>query len=186
MADKLVAAAARPVDVDGIYRAHVRALYAFIYRKVGNREAAEDLTSDVFMKALTHLDPTREEHSIVAWLYRVARNAVTDYWRQGHGGRVVVLEEARLPYTPPPAMDTVHQDHTAARARALLDQLPENYRTVLAYRVLERTSVTETARRMGTSEGNVKVLQHRALKRAARLPESDAADGEGDKEEQSP
>ena len=80
----------------------------------------------------------------------------------------------------------MHQDHTAARARALLDRLPENYRTVLAYRLLEGATVTETARRMGTSEGNVKVLQHRALKRAARLPESDSAHGEDDKEEQSP
>jgi RNA polymerase sigma-70 factor (ECF subfamily) len=186
MADKLVAAAVRPMDVDDIYRAHVRALYAFIYRRVGNREAAEDLTSDVFVKALTYLDPTREEHSIVAWLYRVARNAVTDYWRQGQGGSVVVLEEARIPGTPPPARDTVYQHHTPARAQALLDRLPENYRTVLAYRLFEGASVTETARRIGTSEGNVKVLQHRALKYARQLREDDSADDEGDKEEQSP
>jgi RNA polymerase sigma-70 factor (ECF subfamily) len=185
MVDKLAAAAARPMDVDGLYRAHVRALYAFIYRRVGNREAAEDLTSDVFVKALTHLDPTREEHSIVAWLYRVARNAVADYWRQGYAGGVV-LEEARMPGTPPPARDSVPQDHTAARARALLDRLPENYRTVLVYRLLEGASVTETARRMGTSEGNVKVLQHRALKYARQLREDNVADGENRKEEQVP
>ena len=175
----------RPIDAEALYRTHARSLYAFIYSKVGNREAAEDITSEVFTRALTHLDPTREEHSIVAWLYRVARNAVTDYWRQGQGGRVVVLEEARMPGPPPPAMDTVHQDHTATRARALLDRLPENYRTVLAYRVLEGASVTETARRMGTSEGNVRVLQHRALNYARQLHEDDSADGEGDKEEQS-
>jgi RNA polymerase sigma-70 factor (ECF subfamily) len=116
----------------------------------------------------------------------VARNAITDYWRQSHGGRVVVLEDARMPGTPPPAMDSVQQDHTAARARALLDRLPENYRTVLAYRLLEGASVTETARRIGTSEGNVKVLQHRALKYARQLREDDSADGKGGKKEQSP
>ena len=75
--------AAHPLDADALYRAHARSLYAFIFSKVGNRETAEDITGDVFMKALAHLDPTREEHSIVAWLYRVARNAVNDYWRAG-------------------------------------------------------------------------------------------------------
>ncbi len=71
------------LDADALYRAYVRPLYLFIYGKVGNREAAEDLTSEVFVKALTHLDSSREERSIVAWLYRVARNAVADYWRAG-------------------------------------------------------------------------------------------------------
>jgi RNA polymerase sigma-70 factor (ECF subfamily) len=83
-------------------------------------------------------------------------------------------------------MDTVHQDPSAVHARALLNRLPENYRTVLAYRLLEGASVTETAQRIGTNEGNVKVLQHRALKYARQLREDDSADGEGGKEEQSP
>ena len=86
----------RPVDAEALYRTQVRPLYTFIYSKVGNREAAEDLTSAVFTKALTHLDPTREEQSIVAWLYRVARNAVVDYWRAGRGTHVVTFEEARM------------------------------------------------------------------------------------------
>jgi RNA polymerase sigma-70 factor (ECF subfamily) len=165
----------RPVDVEALYRTHVRPLYAFIYGKVGNREAAEDITSEVFTKALTHLDPTREEHSIVAWLYRVAHNAVVDYWRGG-GARVIALEEARTARHLPLATDAMRQEQTAARARALLARLPEHYRTVLSHRLLEGLSVAETARRMGTSEANVKVLQHRALKRAAELREDDTVD----------
>ena len=167
----------RPVDAEALYRTQVRPLYTFIYSKVGNREAAEDLTSEVFTKALTHLDPTREAHSIVAWLYRVARTTVADYWRAGRGPRVIALEEARTARQAPPAVDVVRQEQTAARATALLARLPENYRTVLSYRVLEGLSVAETARCMGTSEANVKVLQHRALKRAAELREDDSLDG---------
>jgi RNA polymerase sigma-70 factor (ECF subfamily) len=71
----------------------------------------------------------------------------------------------------------VRQEQTAAHARALLAQLPEHYRAVLSYRLLDGLSVAETARRMGTSEGNVKILQHRALKRAAELREDDTVDG---------
>ena len=62
MADERPALAVRPVDAEALYRTHVRPLYTFIYSKVGNRETAEDITSEVFTKALTHLDPTREEH----------------------------------------------------------------------------------------------------------------------------
>ena len=165
------------MDVDGLYRAHVRALYAFIYRKIGNREAAEDITSSVFLKALTHLDPTREEHSIVAWLYRVAHNAVADYWRAGRGARVIALEAARTAHQSRPAADAVREEQTAARANALLARLPGHYRAVLSHRLLEGLSVAETARCMGTSEGNVKILQHRALRRAADLREDEIADG---------
>src|SRR5947209_12828945 len=125
MAEDRPALAARPVDVEALYHTHVRPLYTFICSKVGNRETAEDLTSEVFMKALLHLDPTREEHSIVAWLYRVARHAVADYWRAGCGTRLIALEEARTACQSPPARDVGHEEQTAARASALLARLPE-------------------------------------------------------------
>jgi RNA polymerase sigma factor (sigma-70 family) len=169
--------AAPEVDVTGLYRAHVRPLYGFIYSKVGNRAAAEDLTSDVFVKALTHLDPTRAQHSCVAWLYRVARNAVADYWRAGQDVTLIALEDAQPPSLSHPAQETAQQEHTAAAARAaaILACLPDNYRTVLALRLLDGLSVAETAQRMGVSTGNVKVLQHRALKAAARQRDDDPA-----------
>lgn len=164
------------LDVDAIYRAHVRAVYAFIYSRVGSREAAEDLTSDVFVKALAHLDPERSEASIVAWLYRVAHNAANDYWRAAQRAPVIALDEARAWRGPCPPADLSRQAQTAARAAALLAQLPNNYRTVLTHRLLEGLSVAETASAMGTSEANVKVMQHRALKRAAELREEGPRD----------
>lgn len=67
--------------------AHVRALYAFVYSRVGTCEAAEEITSEVFLAALAHLDPSRGEPSSVAWLYRVAHHAVNEYWRAGRSAR---------------------------------------------------------------------------------------------------
>jgi RNA polymerase sigma factor (sigma-70 family) len=169
--------AAPAANVADLYRSHVRPLYGFIYSKVGNRAAAEDITSDVFVKALTHLDPTRAEHSCVAWLYRVARNAVHDYWRSGQGVPPITLEDAQAPAAPHPAPEAAPGDHAAAatRATAILARLPDNYRTVLSLRLLDGLSVEETARRMGVSRGNVAVLQHRALKAAARQRDDDPA-----------
>ena len=164
-------AARMPLDVESIYRAHMRAIYGFIYGRVGNREAAEDITSEVFIKALGHLDPTRDEHSIVAWLYRVARNATADYWRGVQSAPVIALDEVRALRVPRATPDAPRHAQTAARAAFVLGQLQDNYRTVLSYRLLQGLSVAETAARMGTTEGNVKVLQHRALKRAAELQE---------------
>jgi RNA polymerase sigma-70 factor (ECF subfamily) len=165
------------LDVEGLYHAHVVGLYAFVYARVRNREAAEDITADVFVKALTRLDLARAEHSIVAWLYRVARNSVTDYWRQGHGRDMVALEVTAVAETrPPAAIDVARQTDTAARARVLLDRLPENYRVVLCHRLLAGASIAETARLMNLREGNVKVLQHRALRWARQFCEDSATD----------
>lgn len=169
MGEDRPAPAPDPANLDALYRAHVRPLFGFIYHKVGNREAAEDITGDIFLKALTHLDLARGERNAVAWLYRVAHNAMVDYWRGNPGGRITPLEEARLPWPGRPLPDRVRQEEAAARAQAVLDGLPNRYRTVLSCRLLEGLTLAETARRMGVSEGNVKVLQHRALKRAADL-----------------
>jgi RNA polymerase sigma-70 factor, ECF subfamily len=165
----------RVLDGDLLYRSHVRPIYSFIYSKVGNCEAAEDLTSDVFLRALANIDPNREEHSIVAWLYRVARNAVYDYWRAGRAAQIIALDDVRNLRGSTASPDVARQDQAARRARELLNMLPENYRAVLQYRLIESLSTAETALKMATSPGNVKVLQHRALKRAAELRESDNA-----------
>jgi RNA polymerase sigma-70 factor (ECF subfamily) len=157
------------LDGETLYRSYVRPIYGFIYSKVGNRETAEDLTSDVFLRALTHVDGEREEHSVVAWLYRVARNLVNDFWRQGQAAQVIALDEMRHPRSSASPPDLARQDRTAQRAMDVLSRLPENYRLVLQYRLLDGLSVAETAEQMATSRANVKVLQHRALKRAAEL-----------------
>src|SRR6185503_17317377 len=128
---------------DAVYRAHARAIYGFIYVKVGNREAAEDLTSEVFLRAVSHLDPSREERSILAWLYRVAGNLVNDYWRSHHGAQVIELDEARLQRAAPPPPDSVRQEETTRRALHILAQLPSNYGLVLRCRLLDGMSVAE-------------------------------------------
>ena len=56
-------------------------IYRFIYARVGNRPDAEDLTAQVFMRAVEQLDTTRDRGQIVSWLYRVSQNAIADYWR---------------------------------------------------------------------------------------------------------
>src|SRR5688500_6540484 len=70
-----------PGPFEQVYDKHVVGIYRFIYARVGNQPDAEDLTAQVFVRAIEQLDTTREPGQVAAWLYRVAHNATADYWR---------------------------------------------------------------------------------------------------------
>ncbi|HEU4783072.1 MAG TPA: RNA polymerase sigma factor [Ktedonobacterales bacterium] len=154
-----------------LYEDNLHVIYRFIYSKVGNREEAEDLTSQVFIKAVRGIDSARGSASIQSWLFQVARTTIADHWRSFYQLRAHSLDDLLEAGWEGPAesqpvvASTTPQD----RVRRLLEQLPEHYRDVLTYRFLLNLSIKETAARMGLSEANVKVLQFRALKKAGRL-----------------
>src|SRR2546430_15804360 len=74
------------------YQTHVTAIYQYIYSRVGNRPDAEDLTAQVFMKAITGMRSDVSVPELRSWLYRVAQTTLADHWRgdypRGAGGRV--------------------------------------------------------------------------------------------------
>jgi len=154
------------------------AIHRFVYARVGNRPDAEDLTAQVFMRALEQLELDRSPAEISAWLYRVAQNAVADYWRAFYRLPQTDLEGVAAAWAPMAPderpLPVADSERAASAVAALLKRLPEQYARVLELRFLERLSVAETAKRLGVSHGNAKVLQHRALRRAALLG---AADG---------
>jgi RNA polymerase sigma-70 factor (ECF subfamily) len=161
-----------------VYDEHVVPIYRFVYARVGNRPDAEDLTAQVFMRAVEQLDTARDRGQIAAWLYRVAQNAVADYWRAFY--RLPIVGADHLAPGWEPSDDgadrpQVTNERAVARVEAVLRRLPDNYRRVLELRFLQRLSVAETARTMGISHGNAKVLQYRALRKAALL--GDPSDG---------
>jgi RNA polymerase sigma-70 factor (ECF subfamily) len=166
---------ARP-SFEAIYDQHVAGIHRFVYARVGNRPDAEDLTAQVFTRAVEQLDLDRPPAQIAAWLYRVAHNAVADYWRAFYRLPQVDVELIATAWASPSAAADEHAeadaDRAAARVAALLKRLPEQYARVLELRFLQRLSVAETASLLGVSHGNAKVLQYRALRRAAVLVES--------------
>jgi RNA polymerase sigma-70 factor (ECF subfamily) len=166
-----------PGRFERIYGEHVVGIYRFVYARVGNRPDAEDLTAQVFVRAVEQLDTTREPGQVAAWLYRVAHNATADYWRAFYRLPLVGADHVAPGWEPvdeaSPASDP--DDRAATRVQALLRRLPDHYRRVLELRFLERMSVAETARAMNISAGNARVLQYRALRRAALL--GDPTDG---------
>ena len=158
--DRLLVEAAQkdPGRFGDLYELHFDLVYAFVSRRVENRDVAEDLTSEVFHKALANLH--RFEWRGVpfgAWLIRIAANAITDQAKR---------TERELSFEDPPeisAKPRVEQAQDLARLFRLVNELPEDQRNVLVMRFAEEKSIREAAQQLGKSEGAVKQLQFRGL-----------------------
>ena len=149
---------------------NLAAVYHFVYVQVKNQEVAEDLTAQVFLKAVRHLDRQQMTQSIRIWLLQVAHITVMDYW----------LAVKRPPATLPDNLLAVDQKapdeddapgtntSSAERVQHILHQLPELDRAVLLYRFHLQYTVSEIAQIVGQTEANVLMLQYSALKRADR------------------
>src|SRR5207237_5206610 len=145
------------------YQTHVTAIYQYIYNRVGNRPDAEDLTAQVFMKAINGMRSDVSVPELRSWLYRVAQTTLADHWREYYAEDTGELDDD---VTRPPAPR--ENPEAVLRVDSLLATLPESYRRVLELRFLRGYSVRDTAQELNLSETNVKVLQFRALNRARR------------------
>jgi len=153
------------------YQENLGLIYRFVHSQVGNREEAEDLTSQIFLNVVSSIDHERSRLSMKKWLYLIARSIIADYWRAHYRLPKSSLDELLEAGWEGPAEVEVTASSSGAEARVerLLQALPEKYREVLKCRFLLKLSLKATALQMGVSEANVKVLQFRALKRAADL-----------------
>jgi RNA polymerase sigma-70 factor (ECF subfamily) len=152
-----------PDHLTWAYQTHVTAIYQYIYGRVGNRPDAEDLTAQVFVKAIHGMRSDVSVPELRSWLYRVAQTTLADHWREYYAEGTGELEDD---VTQPPAPR--ENPEAIQRVDSLLATLPESYRRVLELRFLRGYSVRETAQELNLSETNVKVLQFRALNRAGR------------------
>jgi len=153
-------------DWEAIYLDNVERLYRLMYSRVGNRPDAEDLTAEVFQAALVPLRATASVGEVRAYLLATARTVLASYWARRYGLEVTVIDpNADRPHLDEPPSET----DAPQRVVQILDALPERYRRILELRFLQSCSLREAARAMDITVGNAKVLQHRALRHAAKL-----------------
>jgi RNA polymerase sigma-70 factor (ECF subfamily) len=160
------AAQADPARFVALYDRYVGRVYAFVVRRMHDREAAEDITADVFEHALSHLREFEWRGApFAAWLFRIAANAITDRWRKRR------RDSQDPPAEVPDAREAEDLERRVILAE-LIEQLPDVQRQVIHLRFVEEKSVREIAVALDRSEGAVKQLQMRALenlrKRMAR------------------
>ncbi len=158
----------RDDQLEAIFRTHVADLYRYIYRQVHNPVIAEDLTSAVFLKALRWLQQGRSSESIKGWLYATARSTIADYWRDQSQLHLLPLEAAEeMPVLP--EVSDVQMRPIQIRIQRLLDGLSTRERDILTLRFFQGYSAAEIGQALGLSAKHVRVLQLRALRRAALL-----------------
>ena len=155
---RLVAAAqADPARFAELYQLNFHRVYAYIARRVRQRQEAEDLTSEVFHEALRNIGGFEWRGTpFAAWLFRIAAFAIADRWRRMGKAPEVPAEEAGEP-----GLDAGAE--RGAMLGQLVDALPADQRTVLLRRFVEQRSIREIATELRRSEGAVKQLQFRAL-----------------------
>lgn len=155
-----------PEPLAGAYSSFVTPIYLYLCSRVGNRPDAEDLTSQVFVKAVRKMRTDASATELRRWFYRVAQRTLADHWRKYYAEDVVELSEET---SPPPAQSNENPE-ALRRVECILQMLPVTYRRVLELRFLRGYSIRETALELGLSQANVRVMQFRALNRAGREP----------------
>lgn len=153
------------------YQENLGIVYRYVYSKVGVREEAEDLTAQIFMKAARSIDAERGQQSMQKWLFQVAHTTIADYWRCYYRTSTSSLEELLdSGWEGPAEANPISVSITPTeKVHSILHLLPAHQREVLTCRFLLNLSIKETASKLNLTEANVKVLQFRALKRAAEL-----------------
>jgi RNA polymerase sigma-70 factor, ECF subfamily len=158
-----------------IYDRYVDTVFRFVYFRVGNRQLAEDLTSDTFLRALKRIGSfTWQGRDLGAWLVTIARNLVADHFKSGRYRLEVttgdVLDADREDRGPEGSPEAAVVDHiTNVALLTAVKQLNPEQQECIVLRFLQGFSVAETAHAMGKNEGAIKALQYRAVRALARL-----------------
>ena len=147
-----------------LYSLYFPRVYRYILARMGNPYDAEDLTEEVFLRVLDAIERFQwREAPFSAWLFRIAHNAVISQRRKdGARGRSSPLSEA-LPVNSQGPEEMVENRLALNEIMKAAETLPEAQRRVISLRFAAGLTVAETARAMGKGEGNVKVIQHKAI-----------------------
>jgi len=162
--DRLLVEAAQkdPSRFAELYELNFARVYGYIARRVGDRDTAQDLTSDVFHKALANIHSFEWRGvPFAGWLLRIASNMIVD--RSKRGTKEITGQDDLADLPDPAAKPKLVEADECARLFLLVDQLPQDQRRVIGMRFAEEKSIREIAQVLGRTEGAVKQLQFRAL-----------------------
>jgi RNA polymerase sigma-70 factor (ECF subfamily) len=149
-----------------LYDRYVDAVYRYVFYRVRNEAEAEDVTSDVFMRALRAIPKYEPRQAFLAWLYRIARNAVIDRSRRQAARQQVSFEDA---LAHPNADQVVNPDAAllagsdASVVRKAMEQLTPLQQEILVLRYVEGFDTKTISKLVGKRDGTIRGIEFRAL-----------------------
>jgi RNA polymerase sigma-70 factor (ECF subfamily) len=155
--------------IASLYDLHYRAVYNYIFYRVSDLQAAEDLSAEVFIRMINKLPEYVDRgRPFLAWLYTIARNLVIDHHRITNKKDEVTLKEEILEEKIPGPDQAVQDRQTSECFRKALVHLPEAQRQLLIYRFINGFSTPRIIQLLNRSDRAVRSLQHRALRSLER------------------
>lgn len=144
-----------------LYHIYVERIYRYVFYQVRDKMLAEDITADVFVKALKAINScSGKESTFSAWLYRIAHNSIIDNFRNAKRTVTIEIETGRNLSSPKQEMEkTVDRQEWLE----LIADLPPNQRQVIILKFIEDMDNREIGRIMGKSQVAIRILQMRAL-----------------------
>lgn len=148
-----------------MYNTYADDIYKYLLVHVRDAHLAEDLTADTFTKAWQRIE-TFDFKQPRPWLYTIAKNTMTDYWRKKQPD---ALENEELESDAEPIESVMDKQLSSEAVLAAMGHLPQDMRSIVTLRFMHGYSAKKTAESLGVSEGNVRVMQYRALKKLKGL-----------------
>jgi len=160
-----------------LYDQYYPRIFGYVLRRSANLEAAQDITSETFLKALAKLWQFRwRSVSFSSWLYKIATNEINQYFRKAEYKKSVSLEELQeqgfelmSPHDPESelieAEEKLKQHQEFLEIQNKIARLPDKYQEVIALRFFEKKQINEIAEILGKREGTIKSLLHRAVEK---------------------
>ena len=151
-----------------LYDIYAPRIYRFVFFKVSNHEEAEDITSDVFLKAWHYINEQKRVESFSGLLYRIARNLVIDLYRRRTNQPVIALEKIEIGDKG----DLVEELSDKIESKKIiqdLEKLKYEYKEIVTLRYVDGLEISEIATITGKGEIAVRVTIHRALKKLKNI-----------------
>lgn len=159
--------------LSSMYEEYYDKIARYAYMRIGNRAEAEDIAGEVFLRALKSLKSYKERGvPIQAWLFRIAHNLVTDYFRKMQRLKTVPIDDVEIEGGINPVMEA-ERNMELERVTKAMEQLTREQREVLGLRFFSGLSSREAGRVLNKSDGAVREMQRAAIEKLRNLLSAD-------------
>jgi RNA polymerase sigma-70 factor, ECF subfamily len=160
-----------------LYQKYFSAVYRFIYSRLGSKDATEEVASDLFTTLYEVLGNYNGTSKLSTFIFGVSKNKVRQFIDKQSRFKFFSGYEADE-FIEPEEEEKIEESESSINRKSLvvdkiLSQLPKNYAQILKMKYIEGMTNKEIAEKTELEVGNIRILQHRALKKAVKLVKKD-------------